>query len=63
MFWYHSRFLEETESGIEMTDIVHYKILFGFLGVLLINLLVKKQLKYIFDFRFSKSEEIFNHFL
>ena len=42
-----------------MTDIVDYKIPFGFLGDIANALMVKKQLKEIFDYRFKKVEEIF----
>ncbi len=58
--WHHKHFLKEVKKGIEMTDIVHYKIPFGFLGDIANILLVKKQLAYIFDYRYQKLEEIFN---
>jgi hypothetical protein len=47
-------------EGIEMTDIVHYKLPLGFLGDIAHFLFVKKQLKGIFDHRFEVVEEMFN---
>lgn len=61
--WHHKHFLREVTGGVEMTDIVHYKAPFGFLGNLANSLFIKKQLKTIFDYRFRKIEEIFNYAL
>ena len=60
-FWHHKHFLKEIEGGVEMTDIVHYKAPFGFLGRIANALLIKKKLKTIFDYRYNKLEEIFPH--
>ncbi len=59
-FWHHQHFLKEVEGGIEMTDIVHYRVPFGIIGKMANSLLIKKQLKEIFDYRYKKVEEIFN---
>jgi len=59
-FWHHKHFLKEVEGGVEMTDIVHYKAPFGFLGRIAHALFIKKKLKTIFDYRYNKLEEIFN---
>lgn len=58
--WHHKHFLKEVPGGIEMVDIVHYKIPFGIFGKLANILFIKKQLKTIFDFRFQKMEQLFN---
>ena len=50
-FWHHQHHFKEIDNGIEMTDIVHYKIPFWFLGDIANSLIVKSQLKKIFDFR------------
>jgi len=42
-----------------MTDIVHYKLPFFFLGDIANWLFVKRQLKGIFDFRFQATEAKF----
>ena len=59
-FWHHQHFLKEVDGGIEMTDIVHYTLPFGLIGKAVNNLLIKTQLKQIFDYRYKKIEEIFN---
>lgn len=58
--WHHKHFIKEVAGGIEMIDIVHYKVPFGILGKLVNALVIKKQLKTIFDFRFKKINELFN---
>ncbi len=57
--WHHQHHFKATAEGVEMTDIIHYKIPFWFLGDIANELLVKKQLKAIFDYRFLKVEELF----
>jgi ligand-binding SRPBCC domain-containing protein len=49
--WHHQHHFREVAGGIEMTDIVHYKIPFWFLGDIAQRLLVKRELKKIFDYR------------
>ena len=58
--WHHEHFLKNVDGGVEMTDIVHYKAPFGFLGDMVNTLIIKKKLKSIFDYRYAKFEEIFN---
>lgn len=57
--WHHRHHFRELNGGVEMTDIVHYKIPFGWLGTLAHWLFVKKQLKHIFDYRFQRVEVLF----
>lgn len=59
-FWHHKHFFKETPNGVEMYDVVHYKLPFGILGKLANALFVKKQLQEVFDYRFKKVDEIFN---
>lgn len=59
-FWNHKHFLKEVPGGVEMTDILHYKVPFGFLGKIVNSLFVKKKIKEIFDYRYHKLEELFN---
>lgn len=58
-FWHHQHKFYEVEGGVEMVDILHYKVGFGFIGKLMNFLVVKGQLKQIFEFRFRKLEEMF----
>jgi ligand-binding SRPBCC domain-containing protein len=57
--WHHQHHFQETKDGVEMTDIVHYKLPFWFLGDIANSLFVQRQLKSIFDFRFAKVEQMF----
>jgi ligand-binding SRPBCC domain-containing protein len=58
-FWHHQHHFKETNNGIEMTDIVHYKIPFWFMGDIANSLFVKKQLKKIFDYRTEVTDKRF----
>jgi ligand-binding SRPBCC domain-containing protein len=58
--WHHQHHFKKVEGGVEMTDIVHYKLPLGFLGDIAQVLFVKKQLKEIFDYRFKAVEEMFS---
>ena len=51
--WHHQHHFKETEGGVEMTDIVHYKLPLWLLGDIAQVVIVKKQLQEIFDFRFA----------
>ena len=57
--WHHKHFIKPVNGGVEMEDIIDYKIPFGILGQLVHPLLVKKQLKQIFSFREQKLIERF----
>ena len=61
--WHHQHHFREVEGGIEMTDIVHYKIPFGFIGSIAHFLFVKKQLQTIFQFRYKVVEDRFGVWL
>ncbi len=56
--WHHQHHFKEIEGGVEMTDIVHYRNPLGILGNLANGLLVKNQLRQIFEFRFEKVESL-----
>ena len=57
--WHHQHHFKVVENGVEMTDIVHYKLPLWFLGDIANILFVKKQLNGIFDYRYKKIEEMF----
>ena len=57
--WHHKHFIKEVENGVEMEDLIHYKLPLGWLGRLAHPILVKKQLKTIFSYRESKLNELF----
>jgi ligand-binding SRPBCC domain-containing protein len=56
--WHHQHHFKQIPGGVEMTDIVHYKIPFWFFGDIANALLIKNELKKIFDFRRQKVEEL-----
>lgn len=57
--WHHKHFLKEIDGGVEMEDIIDYKLPFGFLGRLVHPILVKPKLTEIFNFRTQKLSELF----
>ncbi|RYY69334.1 MAG: hypothetical protein EOO13_09825 [Chitinophagaceae bacterium] len=58
--WHHQHHFKEVPGGVEMTDIVHYKIPFWFLGDIAHSLFVRKKLEFIFDYRYKKVAELFS---
>lgn len=57
--WHHKHFLKEKGEGVEMEDIIDYKVPFGILGRLANRLFIKKQLHQIFEYRKNKLETLF----
>ncbi len=60
--WHHKHFLEEIPGGVEMEDIVDYKLPFGILGQMAHPFLVAPKLKEIFGYRQKKLVELFGEF-
>lgn len=60
--WHHKHFLREIPGGVEMEDIVDYKIPLGILGQMVHPILVKPKLKEIFHHRQNKLIELFGAF-
>lgn len=61
-FWHHKHFLKEIPGGVEMEDIIDYKLPLGLIGKLFHPLLVKPKLEEIFRFRQKKLIELFGEF-
>ena len=57
--WHHQHHFKEVDGGVEMTDIIHYKLPAWILGDIANSFIVKKQLKEIFDYRFKVVEKMF----
>ncbi len=57
--WHHKHFIKKINGGIEMEDIVDYKIPFGILGQIAHPLFVKNKLRQIFKFREKKLIKLF----
>lgn len=57
--WHHKHFIKPIEKGVEMIDIVDYKIPFGVLGRIAHPLIVAPKLKEIFEYRKKALIELF----
>ncbi len=57
--WHHQHHFKAIEGGVEMTDIVHYKLPLWILGDIANTILVKAQLRGIFNHRFKAVDEKF----
>ncbi len=60
--WHHKHFIKPIEGGVEMEDIVDYKVPMGILGQLVHPILVKPKLEEIFNYRTKKLEELFGKY-
>jgi ligand-binding SRPBCC domain-containing protein len=57
--WHHKHFLKEIDGGVEMEDIIDYKVPLGILGQLVHPILVKPKLEEIFSYRQKKLVKLF----
>ncbi len=57
--WHHKHFIKQIDGGVEMEDLLHYKLPFGFLGQMVHPFLVKPKLDEIFEYRKNKLNELF----
>ena len=57
--WHYKHFIKEVKGGVEMIDIIDYKIPLGLLGRMMNPILVKPKLEEIFRFRKEKLEKLF----
>lgn len=60
--WHHKHFIKPIAGGVEMEDVIDYKLPFGILGRLAHPILVKSKLKEIFDYRTKKLIELFGEY-
>ena len=60
--WHHKHFIRPVKNGIEMEDIIDYKIPLGILGQMVHPIIVKPKLKEIFDYRQKKLVELFGDY-
>lgn len=57
--WHHQHHFKAIPGGVEMTDLVHYRLPLGFLGDIAHAIFVRRQLHQIFDYRWNKLEAVF----
>lgn len=60
-YWHHEHHFKQTETGVELKDILYYKIPFGAFGGMFHKPLVKKKLNSIFKYRQRKIEALFTN--
>ncbi|WP_281846644.1 SRPBCC family protein [Olleya namhaensis] len=60
--WHHKHFIKAIDGGVEMEDIIDYKIPMGVLGQLMHPILVKPKLEEIFNHRTVKLEKLFGKY-
>lgn len=60
--WHHKHFIKPVPGGVEMEDIIDYKLPFGWLGQLVQPVMVKPKLEEIFEYRRKKLIELFGEF-
>jgi ligand-binding SRPBCC domain-containing protein len=60
--WHHKHFFKEIPGGVEMEDIVDYKLPMGVLGQLMHPVLVRPRLEQIFAYRTQKLVELFGEY-
>ena len=56
--WHHQHHFNEVDGGVEMTDIVHYGLPLGIIGQMANSLMVKNQIKDIFQYRVQAVDKI-----
>tara|TARA_R100000544_G_scaffold31763_1_gene18078 strand:- start:453 stop:944 length:492 start_codon:yes stop_codon:yes gene_type:complete len=60
--WHHKHFIKEIPGGVEMEDIVDYKLPAGILGQWMHPILVKPKLNEIFEYRTKKLTALFGEY-
>ncbi|WP_088323577.1 SRPBCC family protein [Polaribacter tangerinus] len=57
--WHHKHFIKEIDGGVELEDIIDYKVPFGIFGRMIHPFLVKPKLEEIFGYRQQKLVALF----
>ncbi|MEQ9262715.1 MAG: SRPBCC family protein [Owenweeksia sp.] len=60
-YWHHQHSFRETDTGVEITDELHYLPPFGIIGKLFHPLIVKRKLSETFEYRYQKINEVFEN--
>lgn len=63
LMWHHEHRFREIEGGTEMADVVHYVLPFGVIGRLAHWVLIRRQLRAIFDYREAAVADLFGNAL
>ena len=58
--WHHEHHFEKIdENTVKMTDLISYKLPFGFLGRMVAGKIIQNKLRKIFTYRFQRCENLF----
>ena len=60
--WHHKHFLKEIDKGVEMIDIVHYKLPVSMIANMLHPFMVKPKLQEIFEYRSQQLHSMFGSY-
>ncbi len=61
--WHHQHHFKSIPGGVEMLDIVDYRLPLGPLGIFMQKIMVGKKVEEIFEFRTKRLEELFGKFV
>jgi len=61
--WHHQHFFKAIEGGVEMTDIIDYKLPLAPFGNFMHPLIIKRKLNEIFQYRNDKMVELFGEYV
>ena len=59
-YWHHQHIFTDVYSGVEIEDVIHYAMPFGFLGRIANKLFVAPRLRKIFDYRQKQISKLFS---
>lgn len=58
-YWHHEHRLHEVPTGVEVIDTLHYALPFNIIGEIVHQLVVKKKVVEVFDYRYETLEGLF----
>jgi len=60
VLWHHTHKFTEKDGGVEMSDIVRYRLPFGPIGMIIHKFIVRRDVESIFDYRSQIIAQIFS---
>lgn len=57
--WHHQHHFEPVDGGVQMEDILHYKVPYGPIGTLANRIFVAQKIESIFQYRYQAIEQLF----
>ena len=62
-FWHHEHRFNPIDKGVEIVDLIHYKLPLGYIGQFFHFVKVQKEIQTVFSYRKRKLEELFGKYL